>query len=117
MIDDLLLAATRVLTFGDQQLLTNASGFFFVRGGRLLLVTSRHVVLDEPSNHRPDRLVVEMHVDADDMARSIEVSVPLYIDGMAAWREGDAARAGRRRSRGNPARRRAGVGSLPRLHA
>lgn len=88
MIDDLLLAATRVLTFGGQQLLTNASGFFFVRGGRLLLVTSRHVVLDEPSNHRPDRLVVEMHVDADDMARSTEVSVPLYRDGMAAWREG-----------------------------
>ena len=88
MIDDLLLAATRVLTFRDQQLLTNASGFFFARGGRLFLVTSRHVVLDEPSNHRPDRLMIEMHVDADDMARSIEVSVPLYLDGMAAWREG-----------------------------
>jgi S1-C subfamily serine protease len=88
MIDALLLSATRVLTFREQLLLTNASGFFFDRNDRLFLVTSRHVVLDEPSNHRPDRLVIEMHVDASDMAKSTDVSVPLYRDGTAAWREG-----------------------------
>jgi S1-C subfamily serine protease len=89
MIDALLLAATRVLTFREQRLLTNASGFFFERAGRLFLVTSRHVVRDEPSNHRPDRLVIEIHVDAGDMAKSTEVSLPLYRDdGAAAWREG-----------------------------
>ena len=68
LIESLLLAATRVLTFAQQQPLTNASGFFFERNGRLYLVTSRHVVVDEPSKHFPDRIEIELHIDADNMA-------------------------------------------------
>jgi len=45
MIDSLLLATTRVLTFKQEQRLTNASGFFFERDGNLFLVTSRHVLM------------------------------------------------------------------------
>ena len=49
---------------GDKPL-TGATGFFFQRDDRLFLVTSRHVVLDEASNHRPDRLEVELHMDSN----------------------------------------------------
>ena len=59
MVESLLLAATRVLTFEQQRPLTNASGFFFERDGRLFLVTSRHVLFDEPSKHFPDRIEIE----------------------------------------------------------
>jgi len=88
MIESLLLTATRVFTFAQQRLLTNASGFFFERDSRLFLVTSRHVVIDQPSGHLPDRVEIELHTDADNMAMSTAFSIPLYRDGEAVWRQG-----------------------------
>jgi hypothetical protein len=88
MVESLLLAATRVLTFEQQRPLTNASGFFFERDSRLFLVTSRHVVLDETSKHFPDRIEIELHVEAANMAKSIGFSIPLYRDGAGVWRQG-----------------------------
>lgn len=92
MIESLLLAATRIFTFDRQRLLTNASGFFFERDARLFLVTSRHVMIDEPSEHHPDRIEIELHVDPDNMAMSTGFSIPLYRSGKSIWRQGlDAA--------------------------
>jgi S1-C subfamily serine protease len=92
MIDPLLLTTARVSTFSGTAGLTNATGFFFERGERLFLVTSRHVLFDEPSNHRPDRIEIEIHVDPNNMAQSVQFSIPLYRDGKSLWRQGvDAA--------------------------
>lgn len=44
MIEPILLAVTCVATFEAQQAKTNATGFFFKRGQRLFIVTSRHVL-------------------------------------------------------------------------
>jgi len=88
MIDPLLLTATRVLTFDQQRPLTNASGFFFKRDDRLFLVTSRHVLVDEPTNHYPDRIEIELHTDPDNLAQSSGFSVPLYLHGQSIWRQG-----------------------------
>ena len=41
-------------------MLTKASGLFFERGERLFLVTSRHVLIDEPSAHRPDDILMTL---------------------------------------------------------
>jgi hypothetical protein len=89
MIESLLLAVTRVSTWFGAQLLTGATGFFFERGGRLFLVSNRHVVLDEASGHRPDRLEIELHTDGGDVARTVQFSIPLYRDGHPLWRERD----------------------------
>lgn len=88
MIESLLLTAARILTFDQQRPLTNASGFFFERDERLFLVTSRHVLIDEPSSHFPDRIEIELHIDADNMAKSTGFSIPLYRDGGSIWRQG-----------------------------
>lgn len=94
MIDSLLLTAARICTFRQQQLLTNATSFFFERDHRLFLVTSRHVLFDAPSAHYPDRIEIELHVDEANMVKSISFSVLLYRDGAAIWRQGkDAAGA------------------------
>jgi S1-C subfamily serine protease len=94
MIEPIFLAAARVSTFVGEQPLTNASGFFFERDARLFLVTSRHVVSDTPTQHFPDRLEIELHTEADDLAKSTGFSIPLYRDGTALWRQGvDAAGA------------------------
>ena len=88
MIESLLLAVTRVTTLFGQQRLTNATGFFFARDGRLFLVTNRHVVLDEASGHRPDRLEIELHVAPENVAETTQFSIPLYRNGKSVWREG-----------------------------
>ena len=88
MIESLLLTAARVLTFDQQRALTNASGFFFERDERLFLVTSRHVLVDEPSQHFPDRIQIELHIDRDNIAKSTGFSIPLYRDGRSIWRQG-----------------------------
>lgn len=93
MIEPILLAAARICTFDGARALTNASGFFFERDGRLYLVTSRHVLVDQPSRHFPDRIEIELHVDAANMARSTGFSIPLYRNGKSLWRQG-ADRAG-----------------------
>jgi len=84
----LLLSAARVSTFVGDRALTGASGFFFERERRLFLVTSRHVVIDEPSKHFPDRLEVELHTDAANLTRSTGLSVLLYRNARAIWRQG-----------------------------
>ena len=92
MIESLLLTAARASTFSQQQLLTHASGFFFERDERLFLVTSRHVMIDEASNHLPDRIEIELPIDANNMAASTGFSIPLYREGESIWRQGvDAA--------------------------
>ena len=88
LIEPLLLTAAHVSTWEGQQLLTNASGFFFQRQERLFLVTSRHVMSDEASQHFPDRIEIELHVDPDNLAESTGFSIPLYRDGKSAWRQG-----------------------------
>lgn len=88
MIEAVLLTAARVSTFAQTQPLTSASGFFFERDERLFLVTSRHVVIDEKSEHFPDRIEIEIHIDPGNIAESTGFSIPLYRDGIAVWRQG-----------------------------
>jgi hypothetical protein len=84
-----LLAITRVLTFAGDRPLTTASGFFFERHERLYLVTSRHVLFDGPMGHAPDRIEIDLHTDAQDLTRSATLSILLYRDGTAVWRQAE----------------------------
>lgn len=87
-VDPLFLATPGVTTYDGDVALTNASGFFFRRGERLYLVTSRHVLIDQPSNHRPSRLAITLHLDAQNLSRCTEFSMLLYAKGTAVWRQG-----------------------------
>jgi hypothetical protein len=92
MIESILLTAANVLTFAGQCRLTNASGFFFERDQRLFLVTSRHVLLDAPAMHFPDRIEIELHTNPENLAESTGFSIPLYRKGRGIWRQAtDAA--------------------------
>lgn len=88
MIEPLLLTAVRIFTFRAGRRLTNASGFFFEREDRLYLVTTRHVLLDEPSGHHPDAIEIELHVNAENLAESASFLIPLYNGELRLWREG-----------------------------
>lgn len=88
MIESVLLTAARISTFDGDTHLTNASGFYFAREGRLFLVTSRHVFFDEPSEHFPSRIELELHNNPDNIAKSTGFSMPLYKVGKGLWRQG-----------------------------
>lgn len=89
MIEPLLLTTTRVSTFNGNCPLTQATGFFFEREDRLFLVTGRHVVIDEPTKHLPNRIEIELHNDPENLTRSIGLSVWLYRDGKSIWHQGE----------------------------
>ncbi len=91
MIEPLLLTTTRVSTFDGDRPLTDASGFFFERDQRLFLVTSRHVVIDKPTKHFPNRLQIELHIDPRNLTRSTSLSLWLYRDGKSVWSQGKDA--------------------------
>ncbi|MGA8172621.1 MAG: serine protease, partial [Methylocystis sp.] len=88
MLETILLTSTCVRTFIGQAALTNASGFFFERDGRLYLATSRHVLVNAPTGHFPDRIEIELHIDPENIAKSTGFSIPLYRDGAPLWRQG-----------------------------
>src|SRR5258706_4320584 len=87
-VDPLMLAAARVSTFLGTQGISNASGFFFERDDRLYLVTSRHVLIDEATQHFPDRVEIELHLDARQLYRSTGFSMLLYERGKSVWHAG-----------------------------
>lgn len=87
MIEPILLTTTRLTTFDGSRILTAASGFLFEREERLYVVTSRHVLFDEPSEHRPDRIEIELHADQEDIVNATVLSVLLYKEGRSVWRD------------------------------
>lgn len=86
-VEPLLLSCTQVSTFVGPQALTVASGFFFQRGSRLFLVTSRHVLLDLDADHRPQRVEFTLHAAGADLTQQHRVSLPLYDNGLPLWRQ------------------------------
>ncbi len=87
-VPSLFFTTAQVTTFVGTQELTHASGFFFEREDRLYLVTSRHVFQDMATQHQPDRLEVDLHLDAQDLTQSVRFSVPLYRVTDALWHQG-----------------------------
>ncbi len=86
-VESILLTTTLIRTYVGAQLLTGASGFFFRRDDRLFLVTNRHVLSDESSEHFPDRLEIVLHIDANNLTQYATFSIPLYEHGLALWRQ------------------------------
>ena len=68
--------------------LLTATGFFFERDGRLYVVTARHVLKDEASDHHPDSLLIDLHVEPDNAVLVTQFMIPLFKDGKSVWREG-----------------------------
>jgi S1-C subfamily serine protease len=86
-VEPVLLTTTRLSTFVGDSALSGASGFFFRRDEQLFLITNRHVLIDEPSGHAPDRIELELHTDARDLTQRAIFSIPLYRDGLSVWRQ------------------------------
>lgn len=80
-IDNLFVRVAKILTYGNGQPLTNATGFFYLHDNFLYLITARHVVTGEGTNQRPDALKVSLHTNKDDLTESVNLDIPLYREG------------------------------------
>jgi hypothetical protein len=60
---------------------------FFSRDEHLFLVTSRHVLMDAPSGHFPDRVEIALHTNAANATQSTGLSILLHEQGRAIWRQ------------------------------
>lgn len=88
-VESVLLTVVYIKSYAGDQPLSTATGFFFARDERLFLVSCRHVVKDEDSRHHPDRIVLELHNDADNLVETTDFSILLYCpDGSPLWKEG-----------------------------
>jgi hypothetical protein len=87
--EPLLLTTARLSTFIGHRLLTAAGSFFFERDERLYLVTSRHVLHDRASGHLPDRVELTIHTHRQQLSQVGVVSLPLYGNGVAMWRQAE----------------------------
>ena len=87
-VDPVLVTITHITTLERGQVLTNATGFFYSHAQRLYLVTNRHVLIDENSQHFPDTISIEIHVDQENLARYESISLPLYQDNSPMWKQG-----------------------------
>lgn len=81
------MTATRIDTYYQDRLLSNATGIFFENNKRLFVVSSRHTFIDEPSQHTPDEIRIQLHTDADNLAEWTAFSIPLYKDRLSQWRD------------------------------
>lgn len=86
-VESILIAVTRISTFKQDQLLTNATGFFLERDQKLFVVTNRHVVTSPETGHTPDRIELELHINAQNIAEVTAYSIPLYKNAQPIWKE------------------------------
>lgn len=87
-IESILLAVVHIRTFKSDGTTTNATGFYFTRDDNLYLITNRHVVLEELTYHRPDRIEITLHPDPSNLAATSVYSISLYDHaGNPVWRE------------------------------
>jgi hypothetical protein len=86
-IDENLLRVAEIRTMAEGKVLTNASGCFYLHNNYLFVVTARHVVCNEPTNHRPEELQIVLHNTAEDLTQVTEIQIPLYRENAPCWLE------------------------------
>ena len=87
MVDKLLLTTTQISTFDGERPLSKATGFFFEREGRLYLITNRHVMIDEPNDHRPSHIELVLHQNLENMVQVESCPLPIYNGELPLWKE------------------------------
>jgi len=82
-MNELLFVVAIVTMIQGGKPVGTATGFVYLRNDVLYFVTNRHVVRDEAKGLKPDALRVRLHVDANDLTKSLERDIPLYENGQA----------------------------------
>ena len=63
----------------------NATGFFYMHKEQLYFITNRHVVIDK--EFQPDKLILNLHIDKNDLTKNRVFPIPLYEGAEPTWLE------------------------------
>lgn len=86
-VDQVFLMVTPIEMWSGPSKLGTATGFFFENGGRLFLVTNRHVVRIEDDHVFPNKLRIRLHTNLQDLTENEDYDVALYRNNKSVWKE------------------------------
>lgn len=84
-VPDINFSTTKIRMTKNDADAGSATGFFFRDSGVKYLATNRHVVIDEEEDHFPEKLVVTLHLDRNDLTKNCEVQLALYNENNPLW--------------------------------
>ena len=84
-LSDINFATTKIQTLRGDNIISNASGFFFQTPSCKYLVTNRHGVVDEHSGHFPEEVVLILHANRKNLKVHNSVRFDLYDSGNPIW--------------------------------
>jgi len=86
-IDTLLKVTTLIVCKEGRKIVGTGTGFFFQHLGKIYLITNRHVLVNEQENFFPDKIIIRLNCDPNDITKSKELTYFLYKDDIHIWKE------------------------------
>lgn len=77
-ISNIVATVTQVRLFREGEQQGFASGFFYLHGDNLSLITNRHVIINEEEDYIPDEVRLRLHTDPNDIRQNEDYSIHLY---------------------------------------
>lgn len=81
------LATTPIDIFKQDTLVGIATGFFIYINDEIFLVTCKHCIVDSEKRYHPDKIVIRLHLDINDLGRNKREEIELYENGNPVWKE------------------------------
>lgn len=85
-INQIVATVSLVIQLKAGAVLGTATGFFYTRNDQLFFVTNQHVVRDDAKGIVPDLLRLRLHTDPNDIGKSADFDIPLYVGDQRVWK-------------------------------
>jgi V8-like Glu-specific endopeptidase len=85
VLSDINFTTTKIRTLRGDNIIGNASGFFFRTTSCKYLITNRHVVVDEDSGYFPEEIMLTLHANRKNLKVHNSVRLNLYDSGDPIW--------------------------------
>ena len=81
------LTVTPLVMFKDNCRMGTATGFFYSFNNKIFLITNKHCVIDKEKQYYPNKIIFEVHTDANDISKNINKELNLYNGNKPRWLE------------------------------
>lgn len=85
-INEIVVTVSFIRQVKGGNIIGSASGFFYGRGDKLLLVTNQHVMRNDAEGIIPDVLRLRLHKDPSNVTLNDDFDVPLYSTNQPLWK-------------------------------
>jgi S1-C subfamily serine protease len=82
IIDILQKITTPIICKSGRSIVSSATGFFFRFKEKTFLITNRHVFINEERNFYPDKIIIILNKEGNDLTQSEEITYNLYEENL-----------------------------------